>query len=261
MDQFIQRYGANVATTLLMTAVVSGSTVCCALGLILLGFPIGGKVWNFAVPAALIIPFFVGTPLVHNLIKSNIKLLRVQKQLEELANKDALTGLYNRQYFFDHANEWDKRCRENSGHFSLLMLDVDHFKSINDRFGHPVGDRVLQRVSNVIKGFMRQEDMCARYGGEEFICLLPDTNAAGAKAVAERIRLGMEHQAFLKARGLSLSVSIGATTMSANDNLETLIERADQALYEAKDGGRNRAVFKAADDTEPSKNHLAATAR
>lgn len=239
METFIERFGARVATTLMMAAVVGSAALLCALGLLLLGYPVGGQTWNYAVPAALIIPLFVGTPLVHSLVKSTVKLLHTERQLTLATRKDPLTGLYNRQYFFDCARLCD--ATDQSGHFSILMLDLDRFKSINDEYGHPVGDRVLKNISGVIQRFMRQGDICARYGGEEFVCLLPETAVDGAQVVAERIRQGIEGEEPVEGH-FRLSVSIGIASHQPGETLEELIERADRALYQAKAAGRNQVV-------------------
>lgn len=239
MERFIERFGAGVATTLMMAGAVASAALLCALGLWLFGYPVGGPTWNFAIPAALVIPLFVAGPLIFFLVRSNVKLLQTERDLTLVTRMDPLTGLYNRQYFFDCARSCGGTGQ--TVHFSILMLDLDRFKSINDEYGHPVGDRVLKSASAVIQNFMRQGDICARYGGEEFICLLPETAIDGARIVAERIRRGIEEHDPIEGE-FQLSVSIGIAGHQPDETLESLIERADRALYQAKAEGRNRVV-------------------
>jgi diguanylate cyclase (GGDEF)-like protein len=125
---------------------------------------------------------------------------------------------------------------------SLLMLDIDHFKAINDRHGHPVGDEVIRSVSAILRDALREEDVPGRYGGEEFGILLPDTPAAGAEVIAERVRSRIE-AAVLSRSGLRATVSIGIAELGSEDVEYTVcISHADRALYAAKERGRNRSV-------------------
>jgi diguanylate cyclase (GGDEF)-like protein len=122
------------------------------------------------------------------------------------------------------------------------MLDIDHFKSINDRHGHPAGDEVIRTVADILRASLREDDVPGRYGGEEFGVLLPDTPAAGAEVIAERIRKRVEASALSKS-GLRATVSIGIAELEAQDMAYTgAISRADRALYAAKARGRNRSV-------------------
>ena len=124
---------------------------------------------------------------------------------------------------------------------SLLILDVDRFKSINDRFGHPVGEAILRGVATVLRECCRATDTPARYGGDEFMLILPETDLAGAEEVAARIRRHLERMSFKQAPGLACTVSLGAAEANREiANIDAWIQRADAALYRAKDGGRDR---------------------
>lgn len=165
-------------------------------------------------------------------------------QLYEEANMraatDVLTGLYNRRYFQEELSRDFAAARRHRRDLSVLMIDLDHFKSFNDTYGHHVGDAVLVAVAQVLQSAVRIADRVARYGGEEFIVNLPDTDLAGAKVVAERIRKGIQELKFEE--GIRpITVSIGVSSIQAADErIAELIERADQALFAAKAKGRDR---------------------
>lgn len=168
---------------------------------------------------------------------------RLQEDLERLANTDALTGLPSRRFFMTQlASELARRQRY--GHpLSLLMLDLDHFKQINDQWGHAVGDDALRLFADSVQCCLRTQDVAGRLGGEEFAILLPETAENVARPVAERIRSRMEHSPVATAEGnCSATVSIGVTEAMDGDDLESLLRRADKSLYAAKQRGRNRVI-------------------
>ncbi|MBI5137315.1 MAG: sensor domain-containing diguanylate cyclase [Nitrospirae bacterium] len=163
--------------------------------------------------------------------------------LQKLAVTDPLTGLYNRR-FFDMRLSEELRLAERHGlPLSMVLLDVDHFKQINDTHGHPVGDQVLKELARVLPVTLRQSDCMARFGGEEFVVLLPLTDLKGAMAKAEEIRLAVKELAVATPKGvLRLSVSCGVAQVDGTccRDQETLIAGADQAVYQAKETGRDR---------------------
>lgn len=164
----------------------------------------------------------------------------LNERLSELAHTDALTGLYNRRaYDQELAREW-RRVQRNGAALSVLLIDADHFKSINDQHGHAVGDRVLQALAALIQRSAREIDVAARIGGEEFAVLLSDTGATSALNVAERIRSQIAQSDTMPVTGVT--VSIGVATLAAEESAASLQHRADQALYMAKSQGRNRVV-------------------
>ena len=158
---------------------------------------------------------------------------------------DALTGLANRRHFDKTLlRDWE-RARRESMWLSCIMLDVDHFKPFNDRYGHAIGDATLRRVADAIKASLnRGADFAARYGGEEFVILLPGTKARGALLLAERIRLAVEQMAFEGGERLTVSAGVAAIRPDSEDNVDAmaLLRQADAALYEAKSAGRNRVM-------------------
>ena len=167
-------------------------------------------------------------------------------ELERLSVTDELTGLANRRRLTTELEREIQRSDRHARAFAVLMLDVDRFKHFNDTYGHPAGDAVLKRLARILRDSARGVDTVARYGGEEFLVILPETAAAGAALVAERIRTSTERDRFTPDGGsaeISVTVSIGYAVFPEHARTpETMIEAADQALYRSKEGGRNRVT-------------------
>jgi len=183
--------------------------------------------------------------LIADLSATAVSNARLYRQTEKLALTDGLTGLYNHRRFQERLSEEIARCERNPQPLSLVMIDLDHFKRVNDQYGHPVGDTVLRGVAKLLKESIRKVDLAARYGGEEFVLLLVGTDPAGAHRLAERIREAGERLSFrAEGREFRISLSLGLASYPADARRkEDLIERADQALYRAKQAGRNRSVL------------------
>ena len=164
------------------------------------------------------------------------------EQLERLANYDSLTGLYNRGAILRKLEEQINHARRYKEEFSLSLMDIDHFKKVNDRYGHLIGDEVLEKVAELVREDVRIADSVGRYGGEEFIVVLPKTDLPSAVIVAERIREIIEATEMTASEGkvLSVTVSQGLCGYREGDDKGSLISRADEALYRAKETGRNR---------------------
>lgn len=165
-----------------------------------------------------------------------------KEQLEKLASFDSLTGLYNRQAVLGRLREAINRARRYKENLSLIMLDIDHFKKVNDQYGHLVGDDVLEKLSTLIRDNIRNTDIAGRYGGEEFIIVLAQTDLYAARIVAERIRKIVETARMKDFSGnvFGITVSEGVSGWEPGDDIHSLISRADEALYKAKENGRNR---------------------
>jgi diguanylate cyclase (GGDEF)-like protein len=182
---------------------------------------------------------------LHDRLNQKIAELESAKiRLRRLADTDALTSLYNKRYLQEGLRIEVSRSKRYKNSLSMLMVDVDHFKKINDQEGHPTGDSVLQQLATTLVNGVRSIDIVARYGGEEFAVVLPETTQSGAALVAERLRETVERQRFLDDQGEPLhpiSISIGIASLDSSlESCEALIKAADDALYEAKRLGRNR---------------------
>jgi diguanylate cyclase (GGDEF)-like protein len=171
------------------------------------------------------------------------KVAQSERRLLLESMTDPLTGLLNRRRFTDLSNREEARSRRHGLPFSVLMIDIDHFKRINDEHGHPVGDQAIKALADICTGASRPHDILARYGGEEFVMTLPQTREDGARVVAERIRSRVEASSLATGTAMvRFTVSIGVSSYAKDMAFQQVIERADQALYEAKRGGRNRIV-------------------
>ena len=170
--------------------------------------------------------------------------LRQQQELEHIANVDGLTGLFNRRWMNEFFKRQISRALSDNKPMTLLLADLDHFKQINDTYGHIVGDEVLSAVASILSKQVRPSDLLARFGGEEFALILADTSLTEAKQIAERVRAAVDETLF-KVQGKSeseihLTISIGITTLMLGDDINNLLTRSDHALYQAKENGRNR---------------------
>ena len=165
-----------------------------------------------------------------------------KEKLEILATFDSLTGLYNRRAILGKLHELINLANRYKEDFSLSMLDIDHFKRVNDRYGHLTGDEVLEKIATLIRRNIRDTDIVGRYGGEEFIIILPKTNLSSAWVVAERIRTIIEKTEMKDSAGnvFAITVSQGLAGWERDEDATSLISRADEALYKAKEKGRNR---------------------
>lgn len=171
-----------------------------------------------------------------------LKRALLYKQVQELSITDSLTGIFTRRYFLERFDEELQRSKKFNYFLSVLMIDIDHFKDFNDRFGHLVGDIIIKVTSQCIKDNIRQIDMLGRYGGEEFAVILPETDRKEALFVAGRIREAVLDKP-IKAydEDLKVTISIGVSVFPDDgDSQGLLIEKSDQALYRAKNGGRNQ---------------------
>ena len=194
--------------------------------------------WSVVVPW----PDFNGSPALIGLVTDITEQHALKEELQRQVRTDSLTGIANRRSFQERAEAEFARSRRYGIPLSLVAIDIDHFKRINDDYGHAVGDRVLQDFAACCQRALREEDLCARTGGEEFCILLPDTDADAARAIAERIRLMAascrpcpEHPA------LTITASFGIACVEASDrSFDTVFSRADRALYAAKQQGRDR---------------------
>jgi diguanylate cyclase (GGDEF)-like protein len=262
--------GARVSAALLLSAgicyldwVTSDTFMACALyvlvaalfyGLkqrwIFIGYGMLGLVLNVAaaVPdygVEFFGNFMINRALIAVALFSTLLLLyhnnRSSDVLRRLATTDSLTGAYNRRYFMELMAREQRRADRYTAVYSILMIDIDHFKRVNDTYGHQVGDQAIQAMAEACRRTTRPTDLVARYGGEEFVVALTHTDRPGAIRVAERLREAVSQISLATEQGpLSFTASIGVSTHVRLSTIEQLIGRADQALYRAKHEGRNR---------------------
>ena len=172
------------------------------------------------------------------LAKALTKSLEVNK---EMASRDYLTGLYNRRFGIDSLRQELHRSHRYNEHLTIAIMDIDHFKQINDTHGHLVGDSVLIEFSNRITQLLRSEDIFFRYGGEEFVVVFPHTNIEDAQLVAQRMRrIISDTEIAVAHKSIAVTVSMGVSEFKADDSVEYRLSQADEALYNAKNLGRNR---------------------
>ncbi|HSI57717.1 MAG TPA: GGDEF domain-containing protein [Ideonella sp.] len=243
LRRLVLRLGA-VKSTLLVALVTSSSSLCITLlANALLPQPPGTIGFSLALSVG--IPLTVAPPIAWFIVLVVLEAEAARRTAERLAMTDPLTGAYNRRHFFHVGEQALARALGEQHALSVLLLDIDHFKSVNDQHGHAFGDQVLNEVAAACQASLRKGDMLARFGGEEFVVLLPATGPAEAARLAERLR-GTIAQLAIPAAGsapIRPTVSIGvATTPLATTSLDKLLVKADQAMYLAKHGGRNRVV-------------------
>ena len=172
-------------------------------------------------------------------VSSNIKL---QREYKRNAMIDGLTGLYNRRWLDEALPRFVTRYGRSGHPLSVLMIDVDHFRTFNNTYGHAVGDKVLTTVARVLRENLRPTDLVARYGGEEFLVILPDTNVDAGRQCAERVRTAVAAER-LEDVDARITISLGGACLKDRELMATLLARADEALYASKDSGRNKVTY------------------
>lgn len=194
----------------------------------------------------------IGGPLLCAKVRAVSERSKLQRELKsklrvaiEYSAHDALTGLYNRRYFERRLREESAHARRHKRPFSLVIIDIDHFKLVNDTYGHEDGDLVLKHVAEIISESLREDDIACRYGGEEFVLLLRATPGTAARVVANRLRTAFQSKGILlgenrEERHITFSGGVAAADERNNFNCDGIVDRADKALYRAKRGGRNR---------------------
>jgi diguanylate cyclase (GGDEF)-like protein len=199
--------------------------------------------WTWSDEAALGAGALEALILSLGLADRSLALRRDRDHARRLADIDALTGLYNRRGWTDRVLAIDEALHDERQTFSVLFLDLDRFKELNDRLGHEAGDAALRVLANVMREELREQDLIGRYGGEEFVVALPGADRAHAARVAERIRQRLQDLANADPAAAMRTVSIGVATLNAGESTTSLLKRADTAMYAAKAAGRNRVVY------------------
>ncbi len=185
-----------------------------------------------------------GMELSEELERSKKELQRANQQLHAMATTDPLTGMMNRRRMLDFLEYEATRMRRTENPYSVLMCDIDHFKSVNDTYGHETGDGILKRVAEVLREGVREQDKAARWGGEEFLLLLPETAGDGSVILAEKLRLAVASlEIEVNGESLQVTMTFGAAVSDKDIDFDEVIRRADSALYQGKAGGRNRSFL------------------
>ena len=184
-----------------------------------------------------------GKPLFGAFISDNTAHKNIENEMKRTARQDYLTGSLNRLGFMERARQEISRAGRSGRPLSLIVMDIDRFKRINDLHGHLGGDKVLAELLSALAGSLRAHDVFGRVGGEEFFILLPETDIAEAASVAERLRKALQQHAFIcNGKTVPVTASLGCASLRADDDLDRLIQRADRRMYLAKNAGRNRVV-------------------
>jgi diguanylate cyclase (GGDEF)-like protein len=179
-------------------------------------------------------------------VQSALRFKDYQDKLKEMAMKDSLTGIYNHALLVDLLEKEFLKQKRKNGNLCFVMIDIDHFKNINDNYGHMAGDKVLQELSQMLCNLVRGSDIVGRYGGEEFGIILPEISQNDAFHLCDRLRTSVEKNRFqLTDKAVNITISVGASIYNVNSdvNYSEIIKNADQALYSAKAEGRNRVKF------------------
>ncbi|MFB6345574.1 MAG: diguanylate cyclase [bacterium] len=240
------RIGRRIAATLLLPIVYLLFFLLDRTGSGYWGYEHLGVTLNIVFSTSLL-SILLGHVIYHlnrsNFLQSRQRKIQ-QKKIKELANHDLLTGLYNRREFENRFNEEFTRSQRYDKDFTLLMIDLDHFKNVNDTYGHQAGDRVLEKMGEIISEETRHGDIPSRFGGEEFSIGLIETGLADARKLGERLRRNLSEQEFeSNGETFTASCSIGVTEVLPEDEtFEDTLKRADKALYDAKAKGRNCLV-------------------
>lgn len=225
--------------------VVVGLDIVLNMVLVWAGYHIDGLVVGYLDESARIWDIITSIPMCFIALGSMVVYVRraydnSNRKLVRLATKDALTGIYNRRSMQELLERKVGQAKQTKTSFIIMMLDIDHFKKLNDTYGHPFGDLVLQKFSETVQSVLRKEDLFARYGGEEFVVMLHLAQLDKGVEVGERIRQAVKAMAF--DNGVQVKVSIGMTAFTQDDTITKLLSRADENLYQAKQAGRDRVV-------------------
>lgn len=245
----VLRLGTTRLVALALMTLIAHAVVLAMSGS--LQGPGAAAAWTQLGTLTIVLPWFATmggyvNSLRHRLSDANRQLKLAVTRAEEVAIRDALTGAYNRRHLMDVLQRELGRTGRIATTLSVCLIDVDHFKSINDTLGHAAGDEVLKHLASVAGASLRVVDVFGRYGGEEFLLIMPDTQGQGAAVVAERLRADIEQCAFPGVPAeRRISVTIGVASHAKGDDVGALVDRADQALYRGKSAGRNRVVVMA----------------
>ena len=238
----IGRFNTVVIITIVAVLAATTVTMSAVTLLNLNGF---GIRYGLALAFAVGVPLIVTPPIGWVLVGLLLKIVQQEEEMRNLASYDSLTGLLSRHAFFDSANSHISLANRNKSLFVVMLIDLDHFKSINDQYGHPAGDAVLKLFADVVNSVARRSDIVGRLGGEEFAIILPTTSTEEALEFSARLHEAVG-QAVLKYGdaiiNYTVSIGLAASSTARVNNLDNLLTRADLALYQAKRNGRDQTL-------------------
>ena len=238
----IGRLNAVIIISLIAASASLGTTMVAVTLLNNQGFGLNTEI---AAILSAAIALVVAPPIVWFLVDLLLRVHLVEQEMRSLASYDSLTGLLSRHAFFDNANNYVSLAKREHRPFSVMIIDLDHFKLINDRYGHPAGDAVLKLFADVTNSVARRSDIVGRLGGEEFAIILPNTTAAKALEFSARLHTAINKAVLtFKDKAIKYTASIGLTEFDTDskDSIDDLLARADLALYQAKHSGRNQTA-------------------
>ncbi len=236
-----RRHAALFAAAVTGAAVVVSVLLAAALQV-----AVGSRDFAFGIVLAVVVPLLVAPGPAYWLASAMVELNRARAEMREQLRYDSLTGVCTRRYFYELLEQEIARCRRHGIPVSVLLADLDHFKRINDRYGHHAGDAALRRFAAVVRALVRTSDIVGRLGGEEFALVMPHCPSAEAQHSAERLSAAVEaNHLEYEGHRIVLTVSIGVATLAVGEDADALMRGADQALYAAKNAGRNRVAVRA----------------
>jgi len=241
MLDILRRYGVWPLTLALGLLSVAGSVALTAL----LETMLKGHLVAANLAIAALVSSAIAFPVIYVILRLTFRLDCTEQHLLLLTREDPLTSVSNRRHFFEAATSEFERCKRYASPLTVIMMDLDCFKQVNDRYGHRTGDNVLCEVAQLTRSVMRSTDLVARYGGDEFVIMLPQTSLEEAAMLAERLRGRINILAILvDAQPLQMSVSMGVSEcMDEDADFDAALSRADAALYQAKAAGRNCTFY------------------
>ncbi len=237
----------RLSTVVIITLIAAAASIAVTTATVFLlnryGFDIR---MHIAIAFAAGVPLVVAPPIIWILVGLTLRIYRIEEEMRKLASYDSLTGLLSRHAFFEAAGSHVSLARREHNVFSVMLIDLDHFKAINDQYGHPAGDAVLRLFADVVNSVTRRSDIVGRLGGEEFALLLPSTDAAEAMEFSERLHAAIEKAVLKHDHALihyTASIGLASSRSDADDDIDELLARADLALYQAKRNGRNQTAL------------------
>ncbi len=243
MIKLLARLGRVGSVFVITLVAAAASLAVTATAVILLDAAGFGIRLDIALAFAGGVPLLVAPPISWFLIDQALKIYRLEAEMRKLASYDSLTGLQSRHAFFETAGSYVSLANRDRNTFSVALIDLDHFKSINDQYGHPAGDAVLRLFADVVNSVARRSDIVGRLGGEEFAILLPSAGAAEAMEFCERLHGAIGNTVMKYGKAViryTASIGLATSRSDASDEIDELLARADLALYQAKRNGRNQ---------------------